>query len=306
MGVVFQTSAVISTHRELVGRQCETGNDTRAAARNIDSRFRKRRQDCTPAPHHRKMKSKSNSVPPHSVRPNPLKVVHHVLDAAQKAKDKPHRRVESAGLSLQVTALREFQVKRIRETYCDFAAQAQYAPVMEFFTNDLYAPRDFTQRDHDAKRIHDFLRKIMPAEMLKLATDALELTHLSYALDEALLRVLVNELGFEDNLTPALYAEAYRRCNNVNERERQIELLMVVMHDSADTAHMPLTGVALKLAKGPAHTAGWHELYAFLERGHHAFAKVKHPERFLKTIQEREHKIMRRIVAGEKEPFRVT
>jgi len=236
---------------------------------------------------------------------NPLHVVHQVLDAAQKSKDTKHRRVESAGLSPQMAALRAFQVERIRQTYRDFAAQAHYAPVMDFFTNDLYAPRDFTQRDHDAKRVHDFLKKFVPAEMLKLATDALELTRLSNALDEALLRVLVNELEFEDELTPALYAEAYRRCHNVNARECQIELLLVVMHDSAETAHMPLTGVALKLAKGPAHTAGWHELYAFLERGHQAFARVKHPEKFLGAIEEREHEIMRRIVAEAANPFRV-
>ena len=235
---------------------------------------------------------------------NPLQVVQQVLHEAQKGKDTKHRRVESAGLSPQMTALRAFQVERIQQTYCDFAAQAQYAPVMEFFANDLYAPRDFAQRDQDALRVHAFLKKFVPAEMLKLATDAIELTRLSYALDEALLRVLVNELAFEDNLTPALYAEAYRCCHNISERERQIELLLVVMRDSADTAHMPLTGVALKLAKGPAHTAGWHELYAFLERGHHAFAKVKHPERFLKAIEERETEIMRRIVAGDPDPFR--
>jgi hypothetical protein len=236
---------------------------------------------------------------------NPLHIVHDVLRAAQQSEDAQHRRVASAGLSPQMTALRAFQVARIQETYRDFAAQRQYAPVMEFFTNDLYAPRDFTQRDHDAQRLHAFLQKFVPAEMLKLATDAIELTRRSYALDEALRRVLVEQLGWDKQLTPALYAEAYRRCNNIAQREKQIDLLVTVMKDAADTAHMPLSGVALKLAKGPAHAAGWHELYAFLERGHRAFAQVKHPERFLEAIEEREYEIMRRIVAGEREPFRV-
>jgi hypothetical protein len=236
---------------------------------------------------------------------NPLRIVHDVLRAAQQSEDAQHRRVASAGLSPQMTALRTFQVARIQETYRDFAAQPQYASVMEFFTNDLYAPRDFTQRDHDAQRVYAFLQKFVPAKMLKLATDAIELTRLSYALDETLLRVLLEQLGWRKQLTPALYAEAYRRCNNIARREKQIDLLVTVMRDAADTAHMPLTGVALKLAKSPAHTAGWQELYAFLERGHQAFAKVKHPERFLKAIQEREYEIMRRLMAGEKEPFRV-
>ncbi len=238
-------------------------------------------------------------------KPNPLRLVQDVLQHAQKSPDTQHRRVESAGLTPQMAALRAFQVKRIRETYRDFVAQKQYAPVMDFFANDLYAPRDFSQRDHDAQRVHAFLQKFLPAEMLKLATDAIELTQLSNALDGKIVAVLTQERAFPNNLTPARYAEAYRRCNNVRAREKQIDLLVTVMRDSAETAHMPLTGVALKLVKGPAHAAGWHELYAFLERGHQAFAQVKQPERFLEAIEDRENEIMRRIMAGKAEPFRL-
>lgn len=237
---------------------------------------------------------------------NPLRLVQDVLRAAERDENAKHKRVASAGLTPQMAALRAFQVERIRATYRDFAAQAQYAPTLDFFTDDLYAARDFSQRDHDAARVHAFLKKFMPAEMLKLATDALELTRLSYTLDEALLTTLTTELGFKKNLATPLYAEAYRRSDNLRAREKQIDLLVTVMQDSADTAHMPLTGVALKLAKGPAHTAGWHELYAFLERGHRAFAQVKHPERFLDAIQEREDRIMRRIMARDTNPFRLS
>ncbi len=235
---------------------------------------------------------------------NPLRIVQNVLHHAQKSDDAKHRRVESARLPPQMLELRAFQVQRIKQTYRDFGAQPQYAPVLEFFTNDLYGPRDFSQRDYDAKRVHDFLSKFVPVEMLKLTTDALELTQLSYALDEAMLHVLTTQLQFESNLTAGLYAEAYRRCDNYPARERQINLLATAMRDSADTAHMPLSGVALKLAKGPAHAAGWHELYAFLERGHHAFAQVKHPELFLEAIEEREYVIMQRIAARDPNPFR--
>ncbi len=234
---------------------------------------------------------------------NPLRVVRNVLQQAQKSEDAKHERVESAGLDPQMARVREFQGQRIAETYRDFSAQPQYAPVMNFFLSDLYGARDFTQRDHDAERAYNFLKKIVPAEMLKLATEAIELTRLSHALDEALLRVLVEQLNFQETLTPELYAEAYRRCNNVAERERQIELLGRVMRAAAETARFPLTGAALKMAKGPVHAAGWHEMYAFLERGHQAFAKVKKPETFLAAVAERETEIMRRILRHAAHPF---
>jgi hypothetical protein len=235
---------------------------------------------------------------------NPLHVVQNVLHHAQSSEDAKHKRVESAGLSPQMVQLREFQVRRIANTYRDFAAQPQYAPAMKFFLEDLYAARDFTQRDHDAERAHTFLRKIVPADMLQLATEAIELTGLSNALDETMCRILVSELNWRGELTPALYGEAYRRSNNYAERQRQIELLESVMHDAAETAHMLLTGPAMRMAKAPAYAAGWHEMYDFLERGHQAFAKVKQPDALLDAIEERETKIMRRIAAGEPNPFR--
>lgn len=234
---------------------------------------------------------------------NPLRVVQEVLHHAQQSQEAKHERVSGTGLSPQMARLREFQCERIAQTYRDFAAQPQYAPVMQFFLEDLYGARDYTQRDYDAARVHNFLKKFVPAEMLKLVTDAIELTQLSHTLDEKLLWVLIQELDFRETLTPELYAEAYRRCDNADERERQIELLVGVMHDAATVAHFPLTGVGLRMAKGPMHAAGWHEMYAFLERGQQAFSKVKKPEKFLEAIQERETEIMDKIARGVKNPF---
>lgn len=235
---------------------------------------------------------------------NPLRIVQNVLRHATKSEEAKHKRVPSAGLDPRLVELRAFQVRRIANTYRDFAAQAQYAAAMRFFLEDLYAPRDFTQRDHDAARAYAFLNKFVPADMLRLAADALELTRLSNTLDETVLRVFTQELSGNAALTPELYAEAYRRSNTYAERQLQIELLGKVMSDSAETAHMLLTGPALRMAKAPAYAAGWNEMYDFLERGHAAFAKVKQADTFLQAIEERETKIMQRIAARDPHPFR--
>lgn len=234
---------------------------------------------------------------------NPLRVVRNVLDEATKSQDAKHVRVTPTGLDPQLARVREFQVDRIANTYRDFTAQSQYAPVMQFFQEDLYGARDYTQRDHDAERLHNFLQKFFPAEMLKLSSDAIQLSRLTNSLDATLLRVLVEQLNFSDTVTPDLYAEAYRRSDNIPDREHQIELLVVVMGDAAKTAHMLLTGPALKLAKGPAHAAGWHEMFEFLERGHHAFSRVKKPQVILDAIRTRETQIMRAIQSHKPDPF---
>lgn len=234
---------------------------------------------------------------------NPLKVVQSLLKEAGTNEEAKHKVVASAGLDPQLAKVREFQGQRIAQTYRDFAAQPQFAGVMRFFLEDLYAARDFTQRDHDVQRAHNFLSKVVPAEMLQLATDSIELTQLSNTLDEKLARIAFGELKLKGKVTAEGYAEAYRRSDAYAGRERQIELLVNVMGDAAKTAHMLLSGAALRMAKGPAKAAGWDEMYGFLERGHQAFAKVKQPETFLEAIEERETRIMKKIARGEKKPF---
>lgn len=236
---------------------------------------------------------------------NPLRLVRDVLHHARPSDETQHRVVESVGLDPRLARLREFQCARIARTYRDFTAQPQYAPVMNFFLSDLYGARDYTQRDHDAERVHNFLSRFVPQEMLKLSTDAIQLTRTSHALDETLLRVLVEQLNFQETLTDEMYAEAYRRCNNYAARQDQIELLMRTLRDAAETAHMLLSGPTLRMAKAPAYAAGWQEMYDFLERGHHAFAKLKNSEAFLNAIEERETKIMQRIARRAPDPFAV-
>ena len=51
------------------------------------------------------------------------------------------------------------------------------------------------------------------------------LSNLTNALDERLARALVDELGVTDAITLERYAEAYRICDNYDERRRQIQMI---------------------------------------------------------------------------------
>ncbi|MFQ5611263.1 MAG: hypothetical protein ACE5H9_03930 [Anaerolineae bacterium] len=68
---------------------------------------------------------------------------------------------------------------------------------------------------------------------------------------------------------------------------------------------MPLVGLSLRLAGGPARQAGWHELQDFLERGFAAFKRMRGADRFLRTLESRERRILERIFAGEPDPFEI-
>ena len=140
-------------------------------------------------------------------------------------KDRELRRetVATTGLSPQMALLRTWQSDRLRLTYADFLSNPQSAPAYNFFQNEIYAPKDFSQRDHDAERFYNLLQRFIPESMLWLVKEVVELNQLTSRLDAELLEVLVDQLGVVDQITAEEYAQAYRICDNYAERREQIE-----------------------------------------------------------------------------------
>src|SRR5882724_12400254 len=110
--------------------------------------------------------------------------------AAQRLRDCLTRLRNARATSLNDSVLRErllllkdWQVQRLSNTYADLLADARYGPATEFFRNDLYGPKDFSQRDRDVERIYSTMVKIMPAGALRVVATALELEALSEELD---------------------------------------------------------------------------------------------------------------------------
>jgi len=213
--------------------------------------------------------------------------------------------VDGNDLDPQMALLRAWQVERLARTHTDLLASSRYAPACRFFLDDVYAPRNLTQRDHDLERMHQFTLKFLPGSLVRPLTLAIELNTLTQQLDQELLDVLVDELGMTETITEGLYAEGYRLCDNYAERVKQIELVGEVGHGIERVARLPLTGMTLRLARGPAQRAGWGELQEFLERGLAAFKKMRHVKGFLTMIQRRERRILDQIFAGAAEPFEV-
>jgi len=219
--------------------------------------------------------------------------------------DLSHRRVAGQGLSPQMAMFRAWQSQRLATTHADLLASPRYGPACRFFLSDIYAPRDFTQRNHDIMRMHAFMLRFLPAGLLRTLTQAIELHALTEALDEKLLTVLVTRLGVTDTITPQQYAEGYRLCDNCEERRYQIELLIAVGRGLDRLTRLPPVGLTLRLARGPALRGGWHELQSFLERGFRAFQHMGGATEFLDIIQRRELAILERIFAGADDPFAI-
>jgi hypothetical protein len=226
-----------------------------------------------------------------------------LLNKLQHSEELRHQPIAAVGLDPQLAMLREWQAHRLARTYADLLADPGYSPACEFFLSDLYAPRDFSQRDHDLERLHRFLARVLPAQTIQRLTETVELNSLTNTLDNRLVRVLVEQLGVTDTVTPELYVEAYRLCNNYTERVRQIDLTRSILMGVGEGARRKRVGVAMKLAKVPAQRAGWIDLYDFLERGRQAFRQMKDVKTFVDTIARREMNILDLIYAADLQGF---
>lgn len=228
--------------------------------------------------------------------------VGHTIQHLQHGRDR--QRPELKELDPQLSLLRRWQVERLRSTYADMMESKRYRPACEFFLNEIYAPRDFGQRDQDFINLYDLARRFIPEHFLDLFKALLELNTMTHALDQRLLEALVGPLGVTDEITPALYSEAYRICDNYDDRKHQIELLAAVIHDVGAGARDPLVGPTLQLAHIPAKLGGWNEIYDFTMHGYQAFHAMRQPGLFASAIEKREMMILDRIFAGDNDPFK--
>ncbi len=212
-----------------------------------------------------------------------------------------HQPVAPSELPPALMALRMWQSERLKQTYNDLLEDKQFRPACEFFLSDIYAPRDFAQRDHDLERIQHSVEHIAPPQVTNMLAQLVELNRLTNVLDEKLTGALGDVVV--EPITPQRYADAYRRCDNYAERLRQIELIGQVITQVGGWAHLFIVGMALKIVRGPAHQAGWVELYDFLERGYTAFRQMRDVPKFVTIVETRERRILDRIYAGQPDPF---
>jgi hypothetical protein len=229
----------------------------------------------------------------------------HIHDLISNIGKVSHREeIERSGLDPKMALLRVWQAERLARTYEDLLQQPRYRPACLFFLKDIYAARDFSQRDHDLETMYDFMRRFVPDAVSRPAALTIKLHRMTEQLDSQLLDVLVSQLGVVDSITVEQYAEAYRRCNNYRPRVEQIEAIVDICNHIDDIVRNPVTGPALKIARRPLRAAGYGEVVTFLERGYDSFKRMHGSHHFRKTLHERELDALDRMYAHDPDPFR--
>ena len=199
--------------------------------------------------------------------------------------------------------LRRWQAARLRASFARFLEDPRQRPAAEFFLGDVYGDHDFARRDADIARVMPMMQRLLPEALLETVAAGIELGALTHELDLDVAQALERLASGRRRLDAALYAQAYREAGDRTRRTRQIALIGRVGAGLAAAVRSNGVATLLRLSRGPARVAGLSALQGFLERGFAAFAALGDGEAFIDAIVADERALMRRLFAGDPEPF---
>ena len=106
-----------------------------------------------------------------------------ILGHLQTVAAERERRDALPDLGARVLALKHYQQGRFARTYADLLVSPRHGRASRFFLEELYGPRDFSQRDAQFARVVPALVKLFPAEIVATVQTLAELHALSETLD---------------------------------------------------------------------------------------------------------------------------
>lgn len=206
-----------------------------------------------------------------------------ILHSLHQVHMQRQRRNSVAGLEAAVGRIKAYQQQRFSHTYADLLSNPRYGGAARFFLEELYGPRDFSERDAQFARVVPALVKLFPQEIVATVHTLAELHALSEWLDTAM-----GEAHPSKEVTANSYASAWRQVGGAPEREQQIALTLVLGQALDRLTRKPLLRQSLRLMRGPARAAGLDQLQTVLESGFDTFHAMRGADEFLNTVATRE------------------
>lgn len=201
-------------------------------------------------------------------------------------------------------AVKRAQCFRFQRSYADVLAHSDWADAAQFFLQELYADRDFSQRDAEFGRIAPAIERLFPRSVVLVATTLAQLHALSEQLDHRMAITLLS-MPLAEHSDVAVRAKYPLAWRTVGQRAARAEQLALVGHLGTELVKITRVKglrVMLRMMRGPAHAAGFEHLQKFLEQGFDTFAAMQRSKTgaagFLSTISQRESTWLDRLFAS--------
>lgn len=186
---------------------------------------------------------------------------------------------ERQHLLAAIQRLQQWQCQRLLASHIAMAQHPHYAKAIGFFVDELYGPKDFSQRDADLMRVIPKLAKVLPQHAMHAIEQALWLNALSFDLDMAMAQILGSAQLNRHN-----YALAYRALGRSDERAQQIHIAAKLAAQLNDVVGIVGISWLIKLSRRPAQRAGLSNMHDFLYRGYIAFKDLGDVSGFIDPV----------------------
>ncbi len=211
-------------------------------------------------------------------------------------------RLDMEGFPLcELELMQDWQRQRLANSYHDLFSEERFAAAGNFFLTELYGGLHFRERDQEMERVVPVMVRMLHDDVLQVLAEAFELQSLSLDLDMDMAAALHQTTWTE--LNTERYAMLYRTCGRATEREEQIELIRHLGLQLNEVVHHRMVLLLIRTLRGPARAAGFGLLQSFLEQGLSAFRVMGDGTEFVETIWHRESESMRKLFAGDEQPF---
>lgn len=217
-----------------------------------------------------------------------------ILDELGRVDAERARRQANPALALRLHAIKAYQQRRFSHTYADLLGSERYCSAARFFLDELYGPRDFSQRDAQFARVVPALVRLFPQDIVDVVGTLARLHALSEQLDTTMAMHLS-----DPHIDAARYLAAWRTTGEPAQRVRQIELTLEVGNALDQLVHQPLLRQSLRVMRTPARLAGLADLQAFLERGFDTFRAMRGAGQFLRWVEQRERTLVAALFDGD-------
>jgi hypothetical protein len=206
-------------------------------------------------------------------------------------------------LTASVVAVQALQTARLRHTHHSLLADKRFAPITEFFLNDIYTGLELDELAREIEKALAVATRLLPDSVMRTAAIAVEANALTGELDEAVASDLLTH-GISVPTDDDLIA-SYRRLEQYEARHRQMHLLRELGLGLDRYVRSRLITATFKISKGPAHMAGLAGLYDFMTTGFAVMKPMKSVAGFLDVFLGREQRILDRLAQGASAPFAV-
>lgn len=210
----------------------------------------------------------------------------------------------SREIAAKTVYVQRWQILRMKAMHAELFEQPQNQALVNFLLNRLYSLRDMKVLAYQIKKALNeqvSLDRFLPASVREAAEIGFQLACITISLDEEI-AIYCMEHGHE-RLTEEILRVASLELNHFQMRNKQLMMLARLAEILQSFGKSFLIQSAFKLAKRPAYSRGFAQLYDYMDEGFRAVKATPQARQFFESFISQEKLLVLRVHEGHPTPI---